>query len=53
MAKIYYRRYKERVNAGEITLDEAIELAQVEVPVKWRNAVIALLEADKEEEADE
>lgn len=52
MAKIYYRRYKERVNSGEITLDEAIELATEEVPVRWRDAVVALLEADKEEEID-
>lgn len=48
MAKIYYRRYKERIDAGEITVDQAIELARTEVPVRWREAVIALLEADKE-----
>ena len=47
MAKIYYRRYKERIDAGEITLDEAIALAAVEVPVKWRADVIARLEADR------
>ena len=49
MAKIYYRRYKERIDNGEITIDQAIELAQTEVPGKWREAVIALLEADKED----
>ena len=49
MAKIYYRRYKERVDSGEITLDQAIELAGIEVPTRWREAVIALLEADKED----
>lgn len=49
MAKIYYRRYKERIDAGEITVDQAIELARTEVPVRWREAVIALLEADKED----
>lgn len=47
MAKIYYRQYIERVESKEITLDEAIELANVEVPLRWRAAVIALLEADK------
>ena len=47
MAKIYYRRYKERIEAGELTLDEAIALARVEVPAKWRQAVIDLLEADR------
>lgn len=45
MAKIYYRRYKERIDNGEITVAEAIELAQVEVPAKWRAAVVELLEA--------
>ena len=45
MAKIYFRRYKERIERGEITVAEAIELARVEVPVNWRSAVIALLEA--------
>lgn len=44
MAKIYYRRYKERIDAGEITVEEAITLAETEVPVKWRAAVIKLLE---------
>lgn len=47
MAKIYYRKYKERIDAGAITLDEAITLAGTEVPTKWRAAVIALLEADR------
>ena len=47
MAKVYYRKYKSRIDAGEITLDEAIELARVEVPERWRDAVIALLEADR------
>lgn len=46
MAKIYYRRYKERIEAGEITLEQAIELAQTEVPERWREAVIALLEQE-------
>ena len=49
MAKIYYRRYKERIDQGEITVDQAVELARTEVPVRWREAVIALLEADKED----
>lgn len=44
MAKIYYRRYKERIDAGEITVEEAITLAETEVPVKWRATVIELLE---------
>lgn len=47
MAKIYYRRYRERIDNGEITLDEAIVLAGYEVPKKWRQAVIDLLEADR------
>lgn len=46
MAKIYYRAYMQRVNAGEITIEEAIELARVEVKTKWRDAVIALLEEE-------
>ena len=46
MAKIYYRKYMDRVNKGEITLQEAILLAEQEVPVRWREAVITLLEAE-------
>lgn len=46
MAKIYYRAYMQRVNVGEITIEEAIELARVEVKPKWRDAVIALLEEE-------
>lgn len=46
MAKIYYRKYKARIEAGEITLDQAIALVQEEVPERWRAAVVALLEAD-------
>ena len=45
MAKIYFRRYKERIDSGEITVVEAIALAETEVPAKWRQAVIELLEA--------
>ena len=44
MAKIYFRRYKERIDSGEITVAEAIALAETEVPAKWRQAVIELLE---------
>lgn len=45
MAKIYYNKYMDRVNKGEISLAEAILLAEQEVPTRWRDAVIALLEA--------
>lgn len=45
MAKIYFRRYKERIDSGEITVAEAITLAGEEVPTKWRAAVIEMLEA--------
>ena len=49
MAKIYYRRYKERIDRNEITVEQAIELAQIEVPIKWRAEVAALLEQDRHE----
>lgn len=45
MAKIYFRKYKTRIDGGEITVEEAIELAEVEVPERWRSAVVELLEA--------
>lgn len=48
MAKIYYRQYRERIDRGEITLEQAIDLAWVEVPAKWRLAVVELLEADRD-----
>lgn len=44
MAKIYFRRYKERIDNGELTVAEAIELARVEVPERWRSAVVETLE---------
>ena len=44
MAKIYYRRYMERINAGEITLEQAIELVDTEVPARWREQVKKMLE---------
>lgn len=44
MAKIYFRRYKSRIDSGELTVAAAIALAQIEVPEKWRAAVIELLE---------
>ena len=28
MAKVYYRKYKARIDAGEITLDQAVALVQ-------------------------
>lgn len=46
MAKVYYRKYKARIDAGEITLDQAVALVQEEVPERWQAAVVALLEAD-------
>ena len=48
MAKIFYNRYKDRIDAGEITVEEAIELAETEVPERWRAAVIAALEKENE-----
>lgn len=44
MAKIYYRKYMQRIDAGEITLLEAIDLVDIEVPERWRDAVKALLD---------
>ncbi len=43
MAKIYYRKYKQRIDAGEITLEQALTLVDTEVPERWRAAVKALL----------
>lgn len=43
MAKIYFRRYKQRIDDGELTVQEAIDLAGEEVPKKWRSEVIVLL----------
>ena len=43
MAKIYYRKYKARIDAGEITLAQALALVDTEVPERWRAAVKALL----------
>jgi hypothetical protein len=44
MAKIYYNKYKKMIDNGDITLEEAIELVNSEVPVRWRSQVIELLE---------
>lgn len=45
MAKIYFDRYKKRIDNGEITVQEAIELAQTEVSTRWRADVVSMLEA--------
>ena len=45
MAKIYFDRYKRRIDNGEITVEDAIALARTEVPTRWRDDVIAMLEA--------
>ena len=47
MAKIYYRRYKERIDRGEITVDQALKLAKTEVPAKWRDDVYEMLKGAK------
>lgn len=44
MAKIYFDRYKKRIDNGEITVQEAIDLAQNEVPTRWRADVVSMLE---------
>lgn len=44
MAKIYFNKYKKRIDNGEITVDEAIALAEAEVPERWCDAVVELLE---------
>ncbi len=49
MAKIYFNRYMDRVRAGEITIQEAIALAEEEVPTRWRAAVVALLQNELSE----
>lgn len=38
MAKIYYRKIK----AGDMSIDQ--------VPTRWKDAVLALLEADRDKE---
>ena len=43
MAKIYYKKYKARIEAGEISLEEALALVDTEVPAKWRAEVRAML----------
>ena len=43
MAKIYYRKYKSRIDAGEITLEQALSLVDTEVSVRWREEVKELL----------
>ena len=48
MAKIYFNRYMDRVRAGEITIQEAIALAGVEVPPRWRAEVVQLLRAEQQ-----
>jgi len=42
MAKIYWRKYKNAVERGVMTVDEVIEL----VPDKWKAEVRRLFESD-------
>ena len=47
MAKVYFRKYKDLIDVGEITVDEAIAMAYKEVPLPWTNKVVAMLNALK------
>lgn len=47
MAKVYYRKYKARIDTGELTLAEALALVDTEVPERWRAAVKQLLNEDE------
>lgn len=40
MAKIYWRKYKDKVACGEMTVDEVIDL----VPERWKSDVRKLFE---------
>lgn len=40
MAKIFWRKYKDKVESGELTVDEVIEL----IPTRWKNEVRLLFE---------
>lgn len=42
MAKIYWRKYKDKVSSGEMTIDEVIEL----VPERWKTDVRKLFETN-------
>ena len=42
MAKIYWRKYKDKVENGEMTVDEVINL----VPERWKYEVRNLFEAN-------
>jgi len=44
MSKIYYNKYKKMIDDGLCTVDEAIEKAKAEVPARWKDAVVELLE---------
>jgi hypothetical protein len=46
MAKIYYRKYRQRIDKGEITLEQALALVDTEVPERWRAEVKALLNGE-------
>ena len=43
MAKIYYRKYKQRIDSGELTLEQTLALVDAEVPERWRAEVKAML----------
>ena len=43
MAKIYFNKYSRMIDNGEITLEQAIALVNEEVPMKWRQQVIDML----------
>ena len=47
MAKIYCKKYKTLIDAGEITLEQALRLVETEVPKRWRDEVIKLLNENR------
>ena len=43
MAKIYFKKYKQKIDSCEITIEEAIDLAKLEVPERWNSQVLEML----------
>lgn len=46
MAKIYAKKYLKMIESGEISFEQAIEMVNTDVPVRWRDSVISIMNSE-------
>lgn len=49
MAKIFYKKYKDMIDYEGVSLEAVYEMVESDVPLLWKNKVIALLKENYEQ----